>query len=436
MSRFWFVGSLLAVALGCTGARAQTDLTFEADTLRPTAASNSALASVPVGKPYTVRVRGLAAAPTWGMKLESVDMSMNFAAGVATFTGTLPAVPPDQRPTLESTGPVFEGGGRTVDLVVQGARPAPIPGVSACVVAPVPQSIRNNPRGNHIVLVMNAAGLPMNRMPTDLDSNDELSFILVIPCAQAERYTITIKGEVADGNLEILGESSLGALAKLRTAGATPVSEGPGASQRPDSVYMGTFGPFKAPSITVTVARSDTTIRTFTMRVLPNYIGAFRAGFGSSGIRFNDFVLSRRASDTLQVVTNRAGDREGRPFVTFVLYAWQVWNNRFWNGRDISEPPRGLSGRLNPFVGVGLRDPTREYMVGWSLEAARGVDIVAARHVAHVNVLANGFTEGAVLTGTDADIPTEKRLRSGWLFGVTADLEAAVNVFQGILGTK
>jgi len=118
-----------------------------------------------------------------------------------------------------------------------------------------------------------------------------------------------------------------------------------------------------------------------------------------------------------------------------VFYAWHVWDNRFWNGRDLSEPP-GLLDRVNPYVGVGLKNPGREYLAGVSLELARGLDVVWGVHIARTEQLTNGVTEGATFNGTRNDLPTRNEWKTSTSFwGVSVDLAAGIKVLQGILGT-
>lgn len=288
---------------------------------------------------------------------------------------------------------------------------------------------------NRVLLEFDSVGLPLRSVPTDIDDNDAISIVLDLPCGQQRNYTVEVEGKIAEGDISVLSAGALATLSKIQKAGGVPVAAGlPGTAL--GRFYMGTFGPYQPPSIKITIKGPNNLKREHTIRILRNYHAALRLGVGQSATPFNAFDVRPRASDGTKVITN-TGDPNGEPryFVSMVFYSWQFWNpSRFWNGRDLSETPTFLD-RINPYIGLGLRDPGREYVAGATLELARGLDVVWGVHVARTRQLTNGYKEGDPFTGAKADIP----LRDDWkirgnFFGVSADLGVAVNVLQAVLG--
>lgn len=426
------VAGILAVSIPL-GADAQA-VQLQFDASNRTLAVSGALPQVVPGGPFEVVVAGVASDLGWRPVLGGQDVpfvSANAATGARfqmTSVGSNVQVNASGRFELtvrdQSANPVILTGA-PVQLSRAGA-----PGVAVadCNVDQPVTLTRPQNESNLIHLMFNEQGLPLRPLPTTLDENDVLTVTMLLPCAEVAKYTVQFEGTLANGEMSILSSGALQNLSKVRNQLT---------SAGRDTFYMGTFGPFAPPQVAVVIKKDGTEIRRFVLRVLKNYIAAFRLGVGKSDIRFNAFDLrAPAAGGTANVVTNRA-DEDGEPryFVSMVFYAWHFWDNRFWNGRDLSEAP-GLIDRINPYVGVGLKDPGREYLAGVTLELARGLDVVWGVHIARTEELINGVTEGSTFTGAKADLPTRYDWQtSTQFFGVSADLDAAVKVLQGILGT-
>jgi hypothetical protein len=429
---------LLSLALPLAASAQELALTFNAAGRSLTQAGN--LPTVVAGGTFTVRVAGISADPGWRPVLggQPVPFTSASATGAVFSTTVGSGVQPDAAGRVSLT----------IDDPAQQVRLAQAPlslnfrARNTDNAAAVPrecnpdqraQLTQPRERDDHVHLMFNENGFPLRRMPASLDENDAISITMLLPCAQAGKYTVALEGTLATGDMNILASGALQNVSKLRSQ---LTGAGPDTVAR-DTFFMGTFGPFAPPQVVVVIKRDGTEIRRHVLRVAKNYIAAFRLGVGQSDIRFNDFQLRAPAGGgTANVVTNRA-DEDGEPryFLSMVFYAWHFWDNRFWNGRDISESPT-LIDRVNPYVGFGLKDPGREYLAGVSLELARGLDVVWGVHVARTDQLTNGLTEGATFSGTRDALPTRYEWKTNTqFFGVSADLDAAVKALQGILGT-
>jgi hypothetical protein len=267
-----------------------------------------------------------------------------------------------------------------------------------------------------------------------VDDNDVFEIYLVArDSAELKSVAVEIIGTLAAAEeIQILGSGVLG---ELRLPGI--VTSTVAADRELMIVPIGAFGPFKGPSVEIVIKRTDedetaTVLRSYGLRINGNFIAALRFGAGRSNIRFNEYQVKPLAdSDTTHIKNPSDPDGETRFLLSVVFYAWHFWENRFWNGRDLEEPPR-LIDRLNPFVAIGLKDFGEEWFYGASFEFARGLDIVAGRHRAKVRVLDGGYQEGDVFDGDVSEIPTREQWAEEWFVGASVDLRVAVQIISGI----
>jgi hypothetical protein len=433
-----FIPIVLCVSLSATAQSQGLELIF--DSQQHTLTLRGDLPRIEPGKPFTLHVSNVTAQPAWVPQLGGQP----FTFGTVDESGVTFAITVDGKVTPDASGrfpftvtDVSDTPVRLVDSPLLLLRVGDAGGQESstgdCLLAQPNDLLRPRRGENHIYLMFNEEGLPLRPIPADLDENDDISILMLLPCADVSKYTVQIEGTLANGEMNILSSGALEGLSKIRTGLTSAAGR--------DTFYMGTFGPFAPPQVTVIIKRQEGAqvreVRRQVMRVLKNYIGSFRLGVGRSNVRFNDFVLSAPAAGgAANVITNKS-DENGDPryFVSMVFYAWHVWDNRFWNGRDISETPNALD-RLNPYVAVGLKDPGREFIAGFNYEIARGLDVVWGVHIARTEQLTNGATEGATFTGSADDLPRRNRWSTATNFwGVSIDLDAGVKVLRGILGT-
>jgi hypothetical protein len=288
-------------------------------------------------------------------------------------------------------------------------------------------------------LRFNSFGLPdtttrgtPEKFPAGITDNDAITVLLDIPDTVAiNSYSVQVTGNIKGDEVNIIGQGDLSKIPGFGVPHGAEVRVG-------SSVYsMGVFGPYSAPQVTIRIVRSvgDETVvdRSYTLRVRRTYVAALRLGVARSGVRFNDFEAGARSpSDTTRIIRNLAQDRdrEVRPYLTLVFYGWRFWERGFWDGRDIEAEPT-LRDRLNPMVGAGLEDLGDEWLLGFSLEVARGLDLNLAYQAARVSVLQSGFQTGTVFTGS-GDPPTSEEWKSGVTVGASLDLRVATSVLSGL----
>jgi hypothetical protein len=276
--------------------------------------------------------------------------------------------------------------------------------------------------------------LPENQDFDDLDDNDRIVILLLVPRSQAASFVVEVQGTVNQDEVRVQGA---GSLAQLRNVAGQIQSTSPGV----EVVPAGTYGPFSAPSFTVAVRQrqADGTVRdlrTTSFAVNPTYIATLRfavgRGVGDESIRFNDYQLRTFSGETGKRIKNTASERDTREFVNLVFYGWP-WQKRLWNGRDIRKAP-AFWERINPLVGIGLDNLGEEYLAGISIELSRALDVFVARHFAQVKVLDGGFSEGDEFSGELADLPTVKDSQEDWVVGVSIDLRIAAQVLSSLFG--
>jgi hypothetical protein len=325
----------------------------------------------------------------------------------------------------------------------------PAPGVRDT--SPDPASIRRSARGyppvydrarrmanlrfNHFGLPDTTARGTPEKFPEGITDNDMITVLLDLPDTVAvSGYSVELTGNIKGEAISVVGEGDLSKI-PIGTPFGTEGRVG-------SSLYsLGTFGPYSAPQVTIRIVRSvgGATVvdRSYTLRIRRTYVAALRLGVARSGVRFPEFQAGpRSSSDATRVIRNLndGRDREVRPYLTLVFYGWRFWERRFWDGRDIEAEPTP-SERLNPMVGAGLEDLGDEWLLGFSFELARGLDLNLAYQAARVSVLQSGFQEGEALPGTDPP-PTSEEWDSGVTIGASIDLRVAASVLSGLTAGK
>lgn len=287
-------------------------------------------------------------------------------------------------------------------------------------------------RNNEVVLVFTDGGLPLDGLPRDVDDNDVIHVCLAIPQdADAGSYVVEVEGTIRDQTVSVLGQGSLGDLpAELQSSVTGRVLH-----------LYGTYGPFSAPSIEITIGQvSDgaSSRRSHVLRINTTYVANLQYGVAISNIRFNDFVLGPvpgGAPDDRQIRNRSSEAREARNVLLVGFYGWP-WEDEFWNGRDVEETPGNLLDRLGPMVGIGLDDAFEEFVAGLTLEITKGLFLFGAAHVASTTELADGFSEGELLTAPLDAVPVREEWRTDVTWGLSADLRIAASVLKGILGSE
>jgi hypothetical protein len=293
-------------------------------------------------------------------------------------------------------------------------------------------------RKNEINLYFDQDGLPYRTtFPTDVDDNDIIHIYIVAKQDESKNYSVEITGKFSDADeYSVHGAEALGDLKKLITRGILQGAAVEAAAAQDTVIgYLGAFGPYAAPSITITIKKKDGFSRNYPARINRNYIGSLRFGVAKSRIQFNRYEAKRLAgSDGFHIKNVADPDGELRYFLTAVFYAWRFWEDRFWRGRDIDEFPT-LTERFNPLVGIGLKDFGTEYVAGFSLELARGLDMFGGEHFAKVKELDGNYKEGDAFNGEAADIPTKEKWKHQRFLGVSVDLVIAAKVLGSLFGS-
>ena len=102
-------------------------------------------------------------------------------------------------------------------------------------------------------------------------------------------------------------------------------------------------------------------------------------------------------------------DRGPEYVAALVFYSLpRYFSKRGFHGRDPVED-NGWKDRFGGVVGVGLQDPTKRFITGFSFEVAAGVNVLGVWDWAEDNTL-RGVSEGDVFTGTVKEIPCAKRV--------------------------
>lgn len=369
-----------------------------------------------------------AQASTWSFQLGGTSMQTATATSGVAFEGTVPTNPAQGTVTFsDSANAVSMPVPIILNFTTAGA------GGAAGAATPAPAASNKNVRtydrnGDAAYLYFDANGFPLHGgIPRDIDDNDIITVFIEATAAEAQALSVQIEGTIAAGDtVEVLGSGSLSGLKDL--AGKI---QGTAEESQVKTFLAGTFGPFASPSITVKInkiaAGSTTVLRQYPVRINKTYVAAYRLMGINSGIRFNNFSVAPLAGKEGNFIQNTA-DPNGntRYFLTVVPFPWS------WRGRDISKPPK-FKERLNPVIGVGLKDPSKEQALGFSFEISRALDVTYVWHHTKVKTLGGGYKEGDAFTGAAGTLPLIEHGESEWVIGVSLDLRVAAQMLTSIL---
>jgi hypothetical protein len=280
---------------------------------------------------------------------------------------------------------------------------------------------------NEINLYFDGNGLSTSGFPTDVDDNDVINIFLVATKNDIKNLMVEVSGSLTGEEIAIQG---LAALVEFKKALR---------QEQPQVFDMGSYGPYAPPSITIVIKElvngKANILRSYIIKINKNYLASLRFGVGQSKIRFNEYKLRQFAGSEDKRIKNISSEGgEPQDFLSIVFYGWHFWEDRFWNGRDVSEPPDFI-GRINPFVGLSFTEFGKKYQFGLSFELARGLDLFYGVHIAKTKVLNGGFKEGDTFSGQESDIPTkEKWITDKKLIGLSVDLRIATKILSTLLG--
>lgn len=180
--------------------------------------------------------------------------------------------------------------------------------------------------------------------------------------------------------------------------------------------------------VLITVQDRDGQTFSYALRQASRYRATFHLGTVFSESHETTFGLRPSGNDKV-IFSQGPIDRGPEYVAALVFYSLPRYFSRGgFHGRDPVEDT-GWKDRFGGVIGVGLQDPTKRFITGFSFEVAAGVNILGVWDWAQDNVL-KGVTEGSVFAGTVDEIPVQKEWRQKFVFGVSMDLVYAVTAFK------
>jgi hypothetical protein len=188
------------------------------------------------------------------------------------------------------------------------------------------------------------------------------------------------------------------------------------------------IGPLASPkgvvNITVFDGKPDTKVGSFEFVVRPTYTGTFAFGGVSTRVANPTFEKVYNGTDT--VVARRDSGPRGLFVATYT---------HFLTGRrDLTHPPTGPLGYLNPTIGVVINDIENNLLYGVALELRPGLSLSFGHHLARVRVIdpeAN-VEVGDEFENRGAAVPTTSRWTSKAYYGALIDVRAAGGLIRSL----
>jgi hypothetical protein len=194
-------------------------------------------------------------------------------------------------------------------------------------------------------------------------------------------------------------------------------------------------------SVDITVRGSKATAAEATrypLKQADRYRATLQAGVLFTTQHDGDFGLRASPADPTQQVIFDKGPTDRGPEYTasLVLYAFPRYlaslvgqGERSYPGRDVLHD-QSILDRLGLVLGVGLTNPSKRFVLGFSGEVLYGVNAVGVWEFARVQRL-SGFAVGGAFSGTADQIPTTKVWDTDFVFGLSVDLRYVSLLFTG-----
>lgn len=182
---------------------------------------------------------------------------------------------------------------------------------------------------------------------------------------------------------------------------------------------------FNSPvAVTVKTGIGSTTV---TARTSVEQATRYRAtlNLGSAFTTLHDRSFALRPDGTDSRIYGQGPDNTGPEYyAAVVLYALPRYIPTLFGGhyagRDVVHEST-LLDRIGGVVGVGLKDPRKQFVTGFALETIPGVNVTGTWYFSRVTRLA-GVNEGDVFTAAADKIPTRQVWNHDFAWGVSLDL--------------
>jgi hypothetical protein len=168
------------------------------------------------------------------------------------------------------------------------------------------------------------------------------------------------------------------------------------------------------------------TLGQFDFAVNPVYIGAVSFGPVRSTLIDPAFAVVSKGATSVISQTNVGSSR--------VLYV-VMYTPFVWGKRDTDKPAKKLWHRVNPVIGLTLKDITDNALTGVAVDFPFGVFLSGGWHFAKVSEIdsRSGAVLGEPFAGPSA--PTRTRWKTGSFVGATVDLRVALKLIKAAATT-
>ncbi len=263
---------------------------------------------------------------------------------------------------------------------------------------------------NLAVVYVYADGTFITDPPENFDDNDNLE-VRVIADTGLGRVSARRSSPIVRRELHIVGEER-----------RSEVTEHALVEQRPCTEHKSVASFFGAPRGEVQLRTGSTVVGSFELPVNRRYWGIYSMGPIRTRLGHQSFKVVKKGDQNV-IARDVAGKND---------FAYALFVTPYWTGpRDIEKRlPAFDLRRLNPTVGITLQHTADNILVGGTYDAGNVLIAIGWQGTRQTIIdPASGLKEGSVFTGTTAEIPTVKKLRSGLFVGVTLDLRAALGIF-------
>lgn len=284
------------------------------------------------------------------------------------------------------------------------------------------------PNSDKAYICVDPYGNIIGRKPVNLDQDDEVIFLVVVPEVKYDDYSI-------DDNDAEYAPTDLA----FRPADAITNNVQSGNVDEPIKYTIREFikGPYTSSNVVFNVKKDGATVSTFTIHINPLYHVAIGVSYVSSNLENPTFDVVPLA-DSSGLNTIQRFNNTNRTLITFnvIWYWWStlkyLQGDPLTRGRDVLKEPN-LITRINPTFGVSLKGNLQEnFFAGLTFEFARGGSICAGWHYGKVTQLSDrNFELGSTaFAGTQADIRTEEVWKWGQFIGITLDTRIFNRLFN------
>lgn len=202
-----------------------------------------------------------------------------------------------------------------------------------------------------------------------------------------------------------------------------------------EKYFVKYFSPRRCYNSSITIKiKKGASLGSYNFMQYNRYRGTLQVGILSTDQHINEFGLQEKAGK--KIIYDKGPSNTGPEyFASLLIYSLPRYietlfsKEKHYSGRDIINES-SFGDRLGVVFGVGLNNPAKRFVLGFSFEALYGVNVIGVFDFARLNELGDGLKIGDKFSGKEEDIPVHYHWERKFVFGISLDLRYITALFS------